>query len=265
MNWAQRRKFLYIATVLLLLGGFGFLLFRHFTNVVPTCFDNKKNGTETGVDCGGACQLYCVNDLSNPRVRWVRTFQMTSTMTHAVAYIEHNNATAGVQTLPYTFRFYDAQNNILLERSGTTFLGPLGRTAIVESLVPLAAGSVARTSISFAEPIVWKRISSAFSAVVIKTDKTLLERYTYGSSVQNGTRLTAAIENTSRYEFTDMDVVAILYDKDDNVITAAKLLIPSLPALGSQTLTFTWPFTLPVPAVRIEIIPRINPFAAKFI
>jgi hypothetical protein len=79
---------------------------------------------------------------------------------------------------------------------------------------------------------------------------------------QLGTRLTATIENTSRMSFRDLDIVAILYDKDDNAVTVSKAYLPSLDGEHVETVVFTWPFRMPVPIVRIEIIPRFNPFTA---
>jgi len=262
MNWAARRKLTYMTIVLATLGMIGFLIFRQFTNVTPTCYDSRKNGTETGVDCGGSCSLYCANDLSSPKVRWVRSFQITSTVAHAVAYVEHNNPTAAAPLIGYTFKLYDSNNAVVVERTGTTFLGPMGKTAIVETLIPVGNVEIARTTISFTEPIVWQKIPTTLVTTSIKTDRTLIENYMY-SAIQNGTRLSATLENTSRYGFRNLDVVAILYDKDDNVITASKTLVPMLSALDTQVVTFTWPFMLKTPAVRIEVVPRFNPFTSE--
>ena len=32
-------------------------------STAPTCFDKLQNGQETGIDCGGTCQLKCNNQL----------------------------------------------------------------------------------------------------------------------------------------------------------------------------------------------------------
>ncbi|HEY0979842.1 MAG TPA: hypothetical protein VGE18_00315 [Candidatus Paceibacterota bacterium] len=257
MNWAERRKLTYIALVFLVLGLIAYGIFRQITSVTPTCYDLRRNGDEKGVDCGGTCLQYCPNELANPKVRWVRTFQMTSTVAQSIAYIEHNNATAGAQLVGYTFKLYDEKNTLIIERKGTTFLGPMGRTAIVETLIPTGNVTVARTTLTFTDPIVWEKIPSSYSQVVVKTDRTLIE------PAETGTRLIATLENTARYNFSNVDVVAILYDREDNAITASKVLVPQLPALATQTVNFTWPFALPREAFRTEIVVRFNPFTAQ--
>ncbi len=257
MVWAQRRKLTYMSGVILFFGIIGFFIVRHYTNVPPTCFDNKRNGGEVGVDCGGACLQYCPNELADPKLRWSRSFEVTPGIVHAVAYIEHGYPTSSAEKVRYQFKLYDEKNSIITERIGETYLGPMGRTAIVESLVPTGNIKVATTRFTFLPPIPWEKSDPIFSQIVIKTDRTLLESYT------GGLRLTATLENQSRYSFENIDAVALLYDSSDNVITASKILVPSLVGLGKQTVYFTWPNRIDPKTVRtIEVIPRFNPFSA---
>jgi hypothetical protein len=261
MNWAQRRKLTYIALVLVFFGVIAFALIHKAVSVAPTCFDHKQNGDETGVDCGGGCNVYCSNQLPDPIVEWVRVFPVTPGIVDAVAYIEHDNVGASAQSVSYEFKLYDASNNVLADRKGTTFLGPAGESAIVETLIPIANGTVSTARFSFADPIGWQKVSPDFSQVVISTDQNSVASYTTGPS-QVGTRLTATLQNSSRYNFTNLDVVAIFYDKDGNAITASKELLPSLPALQNTTMYFTWPYAVNNIA-RVQIIPRFNPFTAQ--
>ena len=258
MNWAQKRKLAYVMGVLLVLAGGLSLIVHNATKVAPTCYDHKQNQGEVGPDCGGPCTFYCVNELKDPVVRWKKLFKITPGVYHAVAYIEHGNPTAAARLVAYTFKVYDEKNTLITERSGTTFLGPMGRTALVETLI--RTGNIVpdptRTQFTFTAVIPWEKIPVDFSQVVIKTDRTLLEPGT------NTTRLTATLENTSRYTFSNLDVDAILYDKDDNAIASSKALLLSLPGESSQIVYFTWPFAMPVPVIRIEVLPRFNPFTA---
>ncbi len=257
MVWAQKRKLAYMSGVILFFGIVGFFIVRHYTNVPPTCFDKKRNGGEVGVDCGGNCLQYCPNELADPKVRWRRSFEVTSGIVTSVAYIEHGYPTSSARKVRYQFKLYDDKNSIITERVGETYLGPMGRTAIVESLIPTGNIKVATTRFSFLPPIPWEKSDPIFSQIVIKTDRTLLESYT------GGLRLTATLENQSRYSFENIDAVALLYDNSDNVITASKILVPSLLGLGKETVYFTWPNKIDPKTVRtIEVIPRFNPFSA---
>lgn len=157
MVWAERRKLAYTSGVLLFIGLVGFAIFHKVTNVVPSCFDHKKNGDETNIDCGGGCLQYCPNELINPKVRWSRSFEITPGVVHAIAYIEHSYPAASARKMGYSFKLYDAKNVLITERTGTTYLGPMGRTAIVETLIPTGNIAVAATRFSFIEPIAWEK------------------------------------------------------------------------------------------------------------
>jgi hypothetical protein len=257
MNWAERRKLTYALVVLLVIGGVSFMVIRNAVHVEATCADSKRNGSEVGVDCGGGCAKYCKNELAQPKIRWSRTFEITPGIVHAVASIEHSYPGAAARQVRYLFKIYDNKNTLITEREGSTYIGPMGQTAIVETIVPVGNVAPALTRLVFLEPVPWEKIASNFSSATIKTDRTLIERY------DGGTRLTVTLENTSRYSFTNMDTVAILYDNNQNAITVSKILVPSLPAEGKQTVYFTWPFAINTEISRIEIIPRINPFTAK--
>ncbi len=256
MNWAQRRQFLYFFSFVIVVGGIMFLIIRNATHVEPTCYDGKRNGDEVGVDCGGICAFYCKAELADPKVRWTRFFEIAPGLVHAVAYIEHTYPTAAAQTVPYEFKLFDEKNNILTTRTGTTYIGPMGRSAIVETLIPIGNTVPAIARFSFAEDMVWEKVPVEFSQVVVKTDRYLLE------SFDGGTRLTSTLDNQSRVGFQNIEVVAILYDNNDNAITASKALLKDLPMEGSATVYFTWPTQLKESTARVEIIPRINPFSA---
>jgi hypothetical protein len=262
MNWAQRRKLGYIAIVVAFFAIVAFVIIHKATDVVPTCFDNKKDGDETGVDCGGGCNTYCENQLGDPVVEWVRAFPVTPGIVDVVAYIEHSYPIASAQNVGYDFKLYDPNNNLLADRKGTTYIGPAGNSAIVETLIPVK-GTVSLTRFTFDDPIHWQKVDPALSQIVINTDQNSTAQFTNGGiGSQANTRLTAIIKNQSRYSFTNLDLIAIYYDKDGNAITASKVLVPSLAALETKTVYFTWPY--PVNNIaRTEIIPRFNPFTAQ--
>jgi hypothetical protein len=257
MTWATHRKLMYTLCVMIVVGGIAFVAIRNAITVAPTCFDAKKNGTEKGVDCGGACMRYCPNELKDPKVRWVRTFPVTNKLVHAIAYIEHSNVGAAAREVHYTFRVYDAKNTLITERAGTTFIGPMGTSAVVETLLPMGNSTPVLTRFTITEPIVWEKVSKDLSSVVIKTDKSFIE------PLDGTTRLSATLENKSRFGFTNMEAIAILYDEQGNAITTSKSLVPSLPALESKTVYFTWPFPVSKQVSRIEVISRFNPFTAE--
>ncbi len=256
MNWAQQRKLMYLLGVLVVLAALLSLVVRQATKVAPTCYDQKQNQGEVGIDCGGPCTFYCASELADPKVRWVRTFQIRPGVVHAVAYIEHTYPTAAARTMRYSFKLYDENNTLITERTGSTFLGTMGRTAIVETLIQSGNVTPSIVRFSIVPPLPWEKIPLSYSQVVVKTDRTILEPQ------RDLTRVTTTLENTSRITFKNVEVVAILYDADDNAVTSSKAYLGTLLGQGDQTVVFTWPFAMPTTIARIEIIPRLNPFTS---
>ena len=107
MTWAFRRQILYILILIIFLSVFGFLIVYPRLNKAPTCFDNKKNGAEGGVDCGGLCLRACIEQTDALSVLWARTFRVVPGRYNAVAYIENHNKNAAVNKINYRFRFAD--------------------------------------------------------------------------------------------------------------------------------------------------------------
>ena len=109
------------------LGVFVMLLFAlvyvQFLYSAPTCFDESQNGEERGVDCGGACTRICAFEVSEPNVKWARSFRVNDGQYNAVAYVENQNRIAATPELSYTFELYDA-DGLITQRKGTTILPP---------------------------------------------------------------------------------------------------------------------------------------------
>ena len=255
MDWATRRKLLYATITLSIVAFFVFLFLQKTVVKPPTCTDNRKNGTETGRDCGGICDQYCKNTFANPKVRWVRSFPVNNNFVHAVAYIEHNNQNAALPSLSYAFNFYDAKGQLITTKEGSTYVGSFGRTAIIEALVQVKGKVVDRTDFSITSTALWKKLPAGRENIVIRPERTDLDE-----AGVNETRLSVLLKNTARADLRDVTVTAILYDAQDNAITVSKTEAPNFQPLGKKTVYFTWPFDLDRPVARIEVLSRVNPF-----
>ena len=134
MNWGLKRQILYASSI------FGFfiliiifLVIRHQSRKVPTCFDNEQNQDERGVDCGGICSLVCTTDAQPIAAMWQRALPVTPDVYNVVSYVQNMNVAASAQNVPYTFLIYDKDNILITERSGVAMIPPNQRIAIFES------------------------------------------------------------------------------------------------------------------------------------
>lgn len=258
MSWALRRQLLY----LLGLFAFGalvvFAILYPTLNKEPTCFDNKKNGTETGLDCGGSCQRMCLDDTSAPKILWSRAFPVINDTYNLVAFIENQNKDAGVAQVDYEFKVYDANNLIIGIRRGTTYIPPNQQFAIFESRFEAGQSTIKSVSFDFIGDIVWLKKSPIIQTLPIRAEQISMSEDLTSPSLE------ALIRNDSIYDMPPFDVIAILYDAERNAITASKTRSEGLYSNTSSPVFFTWPQAFTQNVATKDVLIQINPFETEF-
>ena len=252
-QWAAKRKLFYGTSVFALLAIFISLPLYYFFHKTPTCFDNTKNQDEKGVDCGGACTRLCPSDISAPIVLWQRSFEVVPGVYNAVAYIQNPNVLSRVDNVGYVFRVYDKDNAMITERTGRTFLPANETFAVFESGIRTGSRVPVRTSFEFTESPSWSQNPANYKDPVVVADNVVL------SDDPAGPRIDAVIHNQSLNTIKSLSVVAVVYDSQDNAISASRTIVQNLLAQGTAPVTFTWPAPFSSPVVRKEIILRIYP------
>jgi len=102
-------NYFYIFSIILV---FSYFIYINFYRVVPTCFDNIKNGDEEGIDCGGACTEVCSFKATDVNVFWARTFPVAGGVSNMAALIENPNFDYILEGV-FNIKIYD-DNNIRL-------------------------------------------------------------------------------------------------------------------------------------------------------
>src|SRR6185503_5513235 len=110
MTWAFKRQFFYVFVLILFVAAFGYLITYPVIHKAPSCVDNKQNGNETGIDCGGSCINACVSQVDPVSVLWARSFRVVPGRYNAVAYLENHNKNVAASKVNYIFRFADKNN-----------------------------------------------------------------------------------------------------------------------------------------------------------
>jgi hypothetical protein len=102
----------------------------------------------------------------------------------------------------------------------------------------------------FTKPIQWEKKISGEEYLVV-TDRKLSE--------EGKPRLEAEIQNRSVESFRDIDVFAVLYDINENVIAFSKTKIDNLAPNQKERVVFTWPLPFDSGVTKIEVIPTVEP------
>lgn len=260
MSWSTRRQLLFLSMlVIALLAVVGIFSLPYLLRA-PACDDGIKNGIETGVDCGGACERICAAEAYAPETLWARAFKVADGVYDAVAYVENQNVRAGVREVVYRFSLYDKENLLVTERVGKTYISPNGTFPVFEGGIRTGERVPKRTFFEFVEKPLWERLpDKALSlSLSLGTGDVRLEGAT-GSP-----RLSATIANKSVYDLADVEVGAVLYDERENALAVSETLIDALPKGERVQVTFTWLLPFPKAPTRIELVPRVNPFAIPF-
>ncbi len=226
--------------------------------MAPTCSDGKKNGDETGIDCGGGCVNLCASEAANPTVLWKRSFLITDDVYNAIAYVENQNP-SGISALPYEFRLYDTKGTYITRVEGTAIIPPSGRYAVIETGIKTGNAIVGTTTFEWKTATVpWQRIPKDISVLRVKTSDVALNTST---SVP---KLSATISDSSpTITLRNLSIAAILYDVNDNAISISKTYIHDLPPGKNVPIFFTWPKPFTTPVVRYEILPTIDIFSTQ--
>lgn len=255
MSWASHRQSQYILGFILFIGIIVFIVVYPIITKPATCFDNKKNGTETGIDCGGSCKLFCSVDVADPQILWSRAFHVSNSTYNLVSFIENTNKSAAIATVSYEFKVYDTNNLLIGRKEGITFIPPNQQFAIFEPRFDSGNSQVRSVLFEFTSPFIWVKKEPTIQKLPIRIDNII-----YGAD-KNSPSLSARINNDSVYDLPAFDVVTIVYDINHNAINASKTHKESLSSNSNSILLFTWPLPFEEDPVTQDILPIINPFS----
>lgn len=251
MSWAGRRRALYSIIILfglaVIIGiPMFFLLYEE-----PTCSDGKYNQNEVGIDCGGSCELLCDSQIALPAVLWSRSFAVTEGVYNSVAYIENSNFKAGTFEVPYIFKLFDSENILVTERRGVTYISPNNAFVVFEGGIVTGERVPAKTFFEFRGEPEWFELNNPAISLVI--ENRIL------SDTNSSPKLDATLKNISTEDIKDIEIMAIIFDTNDNAITSSRTIVELLPKNSAQDIAFTWPKPFSSSVGRVEIIPRVYP------
>ncbi len=251
-RWARSRRRIILAVIFLTAVVFIALPLYRFFYRTPTCFDGKNNGDETGVDCGGSCQRLCSPE-SLPLVQRgdPRVLTIATSTFEVVAVVENPNF-ASIKRAKYVIEIYGngvipiktIEGEIYIP-SGLKFAVFEGPFVLEPDVIPTRAA------------IKWQESEFIFEKNVERSQQ-LVARGTFFSRL-DPPRLEAKIENTSREWISNVDVTALLYDKNGNIFAAAKTFIDRIGPQGKAGALFSWPNSFIIEPASIEILIKIIP------
>ncbi len=234
LPWATQRRLIIVAIIFLVCVIAAFFAYRAVTNRPASCFDGRQNGNETGVDCGGACNLLCSHEVNRPIMRWdPRIFEVSPGVYSLLVYAENPNVNAEAKSVGYGWRVFSADGAMIAEQAGNTSIPKHSRFAVFES--GLAFGNVvpARAVFTWNEPISWTRNEERPLDVFTRSVRLL--------NAETAPRVEAVIENRSPENIATLELTAVVFDGSGNAVGASRTVLADLARNSQAQAVFTWP------------------------
>lgn len=133
----------------------------------PTCFDDRRNQNEVGVDCGGVCARVCVPETiaaisqsGDPRLILLGASVASTTnpipapRISVVAEIQNRNLDFGASSFEYLFKVYDQGGAEIASFPGRSFIyaGEVKRLSLLNQVLP-EGSSPAAARLTIQNPI----------------------------------------------------------------------------------------------------------------
>ena len=219
----------------------------------PTCFDNKQNQNETGVDCGGSC-LSCELKYPQPvKVFWARAVPVRENSYDVAAQIENPNEFLSSVDVKYEFTLYD-QFGPVTKRTGKTFLYAQERTLVIEPGIETTR-TANRAEFRIVS-VVWQEKRNLAPTIIA-------ERRDYSVAEDHGQKqgvVDITLFNKSPYDFSNVEVQVAVLDKDGNLLGVNNIEVENLLSQSRIAVKAIWPQAFTADVAVINVQPRVNIF-----
>lgn len=253
MSWAARRRFIILLIIGAVVVAFLAVVLIATVSKAPSCTDGIQNQNEAGIDCGGPCAYLCTVQNQPPTVLYTQALEYGGGRTDVIASIENKNTTAAAKNVPYRITLYGTGQALIQEISGMVDLPPgatvpvyvpqifSGKQAVIGAFLSVAASSVQ-----------W------FFMTPNQRSVPLVSNISRGGTL-GAPRVQAVLINPTVTPFNNVQTIVIVHNKNGDVIAASQTVVPSIPAQGQATATFTWSAAFSAASAAIEVVP-IVPF-----
>ncbi len=221
-----------------------------------TCFDNKRNQNEVGVDCGGVCApcqaLIQAEDL---QVEYVRVVTGGDGTMDAVSRVTNPNIRYGSAKVDYEFTVRNEQGEVTAERKGTTFVLPAESRYVIELGMKPQNGPPARVDFRITG-VDWQEFTDFQKPQITVSNK----RFESVSSGTGFAQVYALVRNKSPYDFNRIDVAVVLKNAEGEPLALHKTQLHTMDAGSERDFTLRWPHAFPGIVADVDIAAEANVF-----
>lgn len=246
----RRHKQIVIISVYILLFTLLGLGIYYAVKPAETCFDQKQNQDEQGVDCGGVCALACKEivigqDLEQREVSFVPG---GSGRYDVLGKIHNPNDEAGASSFRYVFELKDASGQVVASRSGESFILPQQTKSLVEVNLE-TAGTPVSASLRLSG-IGWEKFSGYQEPPAVNVYQ---RRYGEISSGAGFSEAYGLVSNESSYDFRSISVKVILRDGSGKLLALNTTEMRTIRSQEERDFRLIWPNSFPGTVEKVEM------------
>lgn len=221
----------------------------------PSCFDNKQNGIETGIDCGGSC-ISCEEKYVIPlNIISATVLAEAKDFSGVVAKIENRNVDQGAR-FKYRMFLKDEFGQNIISFDGNSFIYPASTKYIIHPKLSFKQEEINRVEVEVLKEE-WFTSSLSPAKIFSVAEAKLTE--IKDASRQGYLEVRGKIVNQSARLFPSVDLVMLLYSRTGKVLSAIQTKIFDVEEAEIQDFQYTWlnyfPDLSQVDLNRIEIYP----------
>lgn len=256
MEYQLKRQIFFSMTALVLAGVIIFVGYKSF-KTTPTCSDGVLNQNEEKIDCGGLCQACKVTRLEDIKVLSSNSFLLSDGSYDAFAEIKNPNLIHGVESLSYTFSFYNADNKLIEERAGKSYISANQTRYIIESNIRLPE-LAASTIFSINHDIAWQKQDKSGMSLPVFSQK--YEPLAEGDG-SGFAKVSGIVDNKTGYDLKEVEIGVVLVDQNNKIFAVGKTQINNLRFGENRLFAVFFPEAIPSP-YNIYVSANTNVFDA---
>ncbi len=253
MNKRLAKQIIYGAGYLAVFSLIVFFVYLFWLKPAPTCFDNKQNHGETGVDCGGPCPPCEIKTLIPLESSWIKYFP-TDNQTVVVVEVRNLNLNWGANSLSYTFDIYGDSDVKVKSLTKTSFIYSNEIKYLFE-LVEINSKNIKDIKISFSG-INWKS-KEEFPKPEIKPRAIKIE------SIQDDlgelrVTISGFITNHNPFSLSKVRVIGFLFNQNNIQISASKTELENIKAFEEKSFKINFPKNISLVTTPAQTTPLYN-------
>lgn len=245
------KQIIIFSVLVLILAGFGsagFFLFKEH----PSCFDKKQNQNETGIDCGGNCELCEKKQLEKIKLLLLKSLKTGESNYDLVAKINNPNPNYGAKQFFYSFQIFDSSGKIISEQKGEGYILPRQNKYLILSNVDIKEKDFKlKLTIS---GIDWAVLGSDYPNLSIFDKK-----FEYGK-ISEFASFSGILVNKGVVKYDNAEIVLILFDENNDIVAVNRTETSNLAFNEENLFKMIWSEPFKGKPVKFDAQAYVNPF-----